>query len=85
LLGVCRGGKDGLTDLFLTSHFKELLLPILIRIIDLTKEDQPLQSWILQIDHSEYDLTPDRQVKLGFQNVKSAPQPFPCTILFIQH
>ena len=77
MLGGCRRGKDGLADLFLSSHFDELLLSIEIRIVDLTKEDRPLQSWIFQIDHSECDLTPNRQVKLGFPSVKSAPQPFP--------
>ena len=66
-----------LSYLFLSSHFDELLLPITIRIEDLTKEDRPQQSWIFQIGHSECDLTPNRQVKLGFPSVKSAPQPFP--------
>lgn len=45
LLGRCRGGEEGLADLFLRSHFYELLLSIRIRNSGITIGDQSQQSW----------------------------------------
>ena len=46
LLGRCRGGEGRLADMLVRSHFYELLLSTRLRNIDLTKEDQSLQSLI---------------------------------------